>query len=70
MLASAVLKVVFKQICAVIGGQITLQKDFTKPPENEDDPVICVRGSQGCREEIDRKQFRAAVAEAAQERHV
>jgi hypothetical protein len=30
MLASAVLKVVFKQICAVIGGQITLQKDFTK----------------------------------------
>ena len=30
MLASTVLKVVFKQICAVIGGQITLQQDFTK----------------------------------------
>ncbi|XP_021320801.1 putative disease resistance protein RGA4 [Sorghum bicolor] len=30
MLASAVLKVVFKQICAVIGGQIKLQQDFAK----------------------------------------
>ncbi|CAO2189403.1 unnamed protein product [Urochloa humidicola] len=30
MLASAVLGVVLKQLGAAIGGQITLQKDFTK----------------------------------------
>jgi hypothetical protein len=30
MLASAVLNVVFKQISALIGGQITLQQDFTQ----------------------------------------